>query len=426
MEPVREKTLQVNNEEKTPVTETKPKIRHKIIRRAKGSPDAILLIVITALLAIGALMIFSSSYAYAEYRFGNSYHFIVRHLPYLGIGLFGMLVAMLFDYRVYQKIALPFFGIGILLLCLVLVIGFDANGANRWIDLGPIQLQPSEIMKLAAVLFFADYLSRHVVKGRDITVESVTESNSRPFAKFIYRICGVSSLKQLFDESVVPIAFMGLICGLTVLERHLSATIILFCICFTMMFLAKAPLLPLVGILGAGGVGAATIIFFTDYMSQRIATWLNPYLDPLGDGWQSIRSFMAIGSGGLFGVGFCNSTQKHMYLPEPYNDYIFSIFCEEFGFIGAMGLLLLFAVFVWRGFVISRKAPDSFSRLAAAGITCKIAIQVIFNIFVVTGLFPPTGISLPFISYGGTALVLLLAECGILLSISKYSYVEKT
>ncbi|MBO4868896.1 MAG: FtsW/RodA/SpoVE family cell cycle protein, partial [Clostridia bacterium] len=175
----------------------------------------------------------------------------------------------------------------------------------------------------------------------------------------------------------------------------------------------------------AGGAAAAFIAIFTDYTSDRLSVWLNPYSDPLNDGWQVIQGFNAIGSGGLFGVGFTNSTLKHLYLPEPQNDFIFAIVCEEFGFIGAIGLMILFGLFVWRGFVIAFKAPDCFSRLLAAGITCKVGLQALLNIFVVTGLFPPTGISMPFISYGGTALVILLVECGILLGISKFSREKK-
>lgn len=421
----RETSLQQNSGADLNIEKVKPGIRHRVIRRVKGQPDGILLIVITVLLAIGALMIFSSSYAYAEYRFGNSYHFVVKHLPYLGIGLSIMLVVMLFDYKSYRKLVNFAFLIALALLCMVLVFGFNASGATRWIEIGPIQLQPSEIMKLALVLFLANYLSLNVTACRDVSAKTIAKANMERPKKLWQRILGVASFEQLWNEFIFPMAVIGTVCVITVLEKHLSATIILFCIGFCVMFLGKTPLVPLFGMVGIGGAAAATFALTMGYTSDRIAIWLDPYKDPLGDGWQSIHSFMAIGSGGIFGVGFCNSTQKHMYLPEPYNDYIFSVFCEEFGFIGAIGLLILFGVFIWRGFVISRKAPDSFSRLTAAGITCKIGIQVIFNIFVVTGLFPPTGISLPFISYGGTALVLLLAECGILLGISRYSYAEK-
>ena len=275
-------------------------------------------------------------------------------------------------------------------------------------------------MKLALVMMLSWYISRYVDAYRDFDERTIA-IKKKSFFKRKFR----EWVPVFLREVAVPFLIVGAVCAVTLLERHLSGTIILFIIGWIVMLWGRISLPWLLGVLGAGGAGAAFIAIFTDYTSDRLSTWLNPYSDPLGDGWQVIQAFNAIGSGGLFGVGFTNSTLKHLYLPEPQNDFIFAIVCEEFGFIGAIGLMIIFGLFVWRGFVIAAKAPDCFSRLLAAGITCKVGVQALLNIFVVTGLFPPTGIAMPFISYGGTALIILMAECGILLCISKFSREKK-
>jgi cell division protein FtsW len=310
--------------------------------------------------------------------------------------------------------------ISFLLLAAVPVIGTTVNGAKRWIDLGFFRFQPTDIMKLALVMMLAWYISRYVDAYRDFDDRTIATKNKSVFKRKFGEWFPV-----FLREVAVPFLIVGLVCSVTLLERHLSGTIILFLIGWLVMLWGRVSLPWLLGVLGAGGAGAAFIALFTDYTSDRVATWLNPYSDPLGSGWQVIQGFNAIGSGGLFGVGFTNSTLKHLYLPEPQNDFIFAIVCEEFGFIGAIALIIIFGLFVWRGLLIAVKAPDCFSRLLAAGITCKIGVQVMLNIFVVTGLFPPTGIAMPFISYGGTALIILLVECGILLCISRFSAEKK-
>ncbi len=399
----------------------KRQVREKNIFRVRGMPDIPLLVIVLILVGFGLAMVYSASYPWAENDYGNSYYYVQRQLIFTAIGLLAMFAASSVDYKIYMKWAAPvFFVISFLLLAAVPVIGTTVNGAKRWIDLGFFRFQPTDIMKLALVMMLAWYISRYVDAYRDFDDRTIATKNKSVFKRKFGEWFPV-----FLREVAVPFLIVGLVCSVTLLERHLSGTIILFLIGWLVMLWGRVSLPWLLGVLGAGGAGAAFIALFTDYTSDRVTTWLNPYSDPLGSGWQVIQGFNAIGSGGLFGVGFTNSTLKHLYLPEPQNDFIFAIVCEEFGFIGAIALIIIFGLFVWRGLLIAVKAPDCFSRLLAAGITCKIGVQVMLNIFVVTGLFPPTGIAMPFISYGGTALIILLVECGILLCISRFSAEKK-
>ena len=389
--------------------------------RVKGSPDIPLIVSILILVGFGLAMVYSASFPLAENEYNNSYYYLLRQLAFAAIGIVVMIVAGTIDYRKYFGKGAPiFFCISFLLLASVPVIGESHNGAKRWIGLGAFSFQPTEIMKLALVMMLAWYISKYVHAYRDFDDKTRAIKNK----SFIKR-----KLSERFPvfirEVAVPFLLVGMVCAITLLEKHLSGTIILFVVGWLVMLWGRVSLPWLLGILGGGGVAAWLFATVTGYTSDRITAWLDPYADELGSGWQIIQGFNAIGSGGLFGVGYTNSILKRLYLPEPQNDYIFAIVCEEFGFIGAVLLIILFALFAWRGFVVAMKAPDSFSRLTAAGITCKICVQTLLNIFVVTGLFPPMGISLPFISYGGTALVILLAECGILISISRYSRQKK-
>lgn len=399
----------------------KREIRERNIFRLRGMPDIPLLVIILILVGFGTAMVYSASYPWAEHDYGNSYYYVRRQLIFVALGAFAMFVASSVDYKVYMKWGSPvFFAASFLLLASVPIIGKSVNGAKRWIDVGIFSFQPTDIMKLALVMMLSWYISKYVDAYRDLDDRTITLKNKSFFKRRLR-----DTFPVFVREVAVPFMIVGVVCIVTLIERHLSGTIILFLIGWIVMLWGRISLPWLLGILGAGGAGAAFIAIFTNYTSDRLKTWLNPYSDPLGDGWQVIQGFNAIGSGGMFGVGFTNSTLKHLYLPEPQNDFIFAIVCEEFGFVGAVGLMILFGLFVWRGFIISAKAPDCFSRLLAAGITCKVGVQALLNIFVVTGLFPPTGISMPFISYGGTALIILLIECGILLSISKFSREKK-
>ncbi len=403
------------------VTAPGRQIKEKNIFRVRGMPDIPLLVIILILVGFGLAMVYSASYPWAENDYGNSYYYVQRQLIFTGIGAVLLFVFASVDYKIYMKFGAPaFFAVSFLLLASVPVIGTSVNGAKRWIDLGIFRFQPTDIMKLALVMMLAWYISRYVDAYRDFDDRTIATKN-KSFFKRKFKEWFPVFIREVF----IPFLIVGTVCAVTLLERHLSGTIILFLIGWIVMLWGRVSLPWLIGVLGAGGAGVAFIAIFTDYTSDRLNTWLNPYSDPLGDGWQVIQGFNAIGSGGLFGVGFTNSTLKHLYLPEPQNDYIFAIVCEEFGFIGAVGLMIVFGLFVWRGFMIAAKAPDCFSRLLAAGITCKIGVQALLNIFVVTGLFPPTGIAMPFISYGGTALIILMAECGILLGISKFSREKK-
>ena len=408
-------------EQENSAAEVTKQVREKNIFRVRGMPDIPLLVIILILVGFGLAMVYSASYPWAENDYGNSYYYVQRQLIFTGLGALAMFALASVDYKVYMKWGAPvFFAVSFLLLLSVPIIGKSVNGAKRWIDLGIFRFQPTDIMKLALVMMLAWYISRYVDAYRDLDERTIALKNKR-----IRKRKFKESFPVFLREVFIPLCIVGLVCAVTLVEKHLSGTIILFLIGWIVMLWGRISLPWLLGIIGAGGVGALAMATLTDYTSDRLAVWLDPYSDPLGSGWQVIQSFNAIGSGGLFGVGFTNSTLKHLYLPEPQNDFIFAIVCEEFGFVGAVGLMVIFGLFVWRGILISLRAPDCFSRLLAAGITCKIAVQALLNIFVVTGLFPPTGISMPFISYGGTALIILMAECGILLCISRFSAEKK-
>lgn len=393
---------------------------HRVISRVKTGFDRPLIVVIAMLLLFGTVMVFSASYAWAQNDYGDSFYWVKRHLMWVALGLCVMLLVMQFDYKIFQKFTPAVFTVCFGCLCLVPLIGKTVNGAKRWIAIGPIQIQPTEMMKLGLVLMLAWYISKYVMASRDL--DSITAKDKK---KRIFRRSFKEYMPIFFREVFIPFCIVGLVCVITILERHMSGTIILFCIGMVVIFVGRVSPLWIGSLFVAGGTAALIMITQTGYTSDRIMAWLDPFKYELDEGWQIVQSLYAICSGGLFGVGIGNSTQKHLYLPEPQNDYIFAILCEELGFIGAMALFAMLGVLVWRGVAIARRAPDSYSKLVATGITGKIAIQSILNIAVVTNTLPPTGISLPFISYGGTALILLLCEMGILLSISRYSYQKK-
>lgn len=367
---------------------------HKTVYRVRGGIDKRFLMIVLLLVCFGSIMIFSAGYVYAEKHFDDSFYFVKRQFIFALLGIGVMTIFANIDYAVLKRYSLPIFIVSYILLVLVLVpgIGVTAKGATRWLAIGPIQFQPSEIAKFSLVLILANYAAFY----------------SDRMKRFKYGI-------------FFPACITMLVCIATVLEHHMSGTIILFIIGACMIFLSGADLRWLAAIGGTFASGALGIILFTNYTKDRIDAWLHPENDLLGKGWQPYQSLLAIGSGGLFGVGLGNSYQKQLWLPEPHNDFIFAVVCEELGLIGALALISLFAAFVHRGIVISRRAPDTFSSLLSAGLTIKVGIQALLNIAVVTASIPTTGISLPFFSYGGSALVMQLAEIGIILSISRYS-----
>ena len=371
-----------------------------VIYRVRGGVDKPFLIIVLLLICFGSVMVSSAGYAYAKANLGgDSFYFIKKQLVWATAGIIAMIGMSIVDYGFLKKHARLIFVISYLLLWLVFVpgIGVSVKGARRWIDLYVVQFQPSEIMKFALVLILAVYISKFSHKAKT----------------FQYGL-------------FIPACIIVFVCGTVALEKHMSATIILFVLGASMIFVSGANIKWIGASAGVFGAAAAGIILFTDYTKARVDAWLHPELDLQGSGWQPYQSLLAIGSGGIFGVGLGKSYQKQLWLPEPQNDFIFAIVCEELGLIGALALITLFVMLIWRGFIIAGRAPDTFSSLLAFGLVAKVGIQALLNIAVVTTTIPTTGIALPFFSYGGTALIMQMAEMGIVLSISRFSSGEKT
>jgi len=349
-------------------------------------------------------MVFTASYAYALDKYGDSYYFIKRQIQNAVIGLAVMFVAVLVDYRIIRRFTIPAFIFVFLLLAAVPIYGIASGVATRWLVIGEITIQPTEMMKIALVLILALY-----------------------FDTFKTRITDYSDFRQSSIWGVfIPLAIIGLVCILIFLENHYSGIIIMFCIGMIVVFVGGARKFWFALAGAMGGIVMLIMIFFSSYARERLDMWINPEnYSALEDTWQTIQGLMAVGSGGFLGVGLGNSRQKHMFVSQPQNDFIFAIICEELGFVGAVAVIVLFVLFIWRGFIIALKAPDTFSQLVVIGIIGKVALQAILNMAVVTNMIPNTGISLPFFSYGGTALIILLGEMGILLSISRFSYQQK-
>ena len=363
--------------------------------------DTAFLIIILILLAYGVIMVFSASYPAALQKTGNSLHFISQHVLFVLAGIAAMLLISRIDYHFYRRFAYIIFGVALLLLILVAIpgVGRVLNNARRWIYIGPIGFQPSEIMKFAVIVLFS-HLIAHYQKRMGT-----------------------------FKQGVLPFAVVLLVIAvLMMLEPHLSGTILIFGIGCIMMYIGGTKLRYFLAIGGLGVGAIAGIIAFkgVSYITERLQFWLNPFADINDKTWQTVQSLVAIGSGGLLGRGIGASRQKYLYLPEPYNDFIFAIICEELGLIGALFVILLFVLFAVRGFSIASKAPDRFGFMLATGITVQICLQAVLNIAVVTNTIPNTGISLPFFSYGGTAIMMQLGEMGILLNISRHAFMEKT
>ena len=334
--------------------------------------DFTLLITILLLLSIGLIMVLSASSPSALAQSGNSYAFFSKQLIFGILGIIAMLFISKIDYRFYQKFYKHAWWIALILLALVLIVGRTINGAKRWIYVTEtLSIQPSEMVKMLMIIFYAGIL----VKNRD----------ELPFY-------GKGYLKQM--------CFLAPIIGLLLLEPHFSASIVIIGICSIMMIIAGCKFWHFLATGGIVGIPAMIFLIVKEpYRLQRVITFLDPWKDATGDGWQVIQSLYAIGSGGLFGAGLGESKQKYLYIPEPHNDFIFSILGEELGFIGCAIVLILFAIFIWRGVLIAMKAPDMFGSLVAVGITALVAIQVIINVAVVTSSMPATGMPLPFFSY---------------------------
>ena len=334
--------------------------------------DFTLLITILLLLSMGLVMVLSASSPSALSESGNSYAFFSKQLIFAILGIIAMLFISKIDYRFYQKFYKHAWWIALILLALVLIAGRTVNGAKRWIFVTEtLSFQPSEVVKILMIL----------VKNRD-ELGLYTKG-------FIKNMC-----------------LLAPIIGLLLLEPHFSASIVIIGICATMMIMAGCKFWHFLATGAVAGIPAMILLIVKEpYRLQRVITFLDPWKDATGDGWQVIQSLYAIGSGGLFGVGLGESKQKFLYIPEPHNDFIFSILGEELGFIGCAVVLILFAIFIWRGVLIAMKAPDMFGSLIAIGITALVAIQVIINVAVVTSSMPATGMPLPFFSYRRNSII---------------------
>jgi len=361
--------------------------------------DMPFLAILMLILAIGLIMLFSASYAYALTNDGDSFFYIRKQLMFAVAGIIIMLLLSTVDYHIFHHLAIPIMIVSFILLVVVLMLPASTGDISRWIRIpGGFQFQPSEVAKFGLILLFA-----HLI--------SINAKNMKSFLK-----------------GYLPMLMILVItCGLVFIEPHLSGTLLLLGIGLVLMYVGGCRSAYLLGTLGLGGAAAGYMIFGRGYEKDRILVWLDPLKEFASsaagkdNAWQTVQSLYAIGSGGLMGVGLGNSRQKHMFLPEPQNDFIFSVVCEELGFIGAMLIIILFALLVWRGFTIGMKAPDKFGAMLSIGLTAQIGLQVLMNIAVVTNAIPNTGISLPFFSYGGTSLIMLLAQMGIVLSISRHS-----
>ena len=379
---------------------------------ARGPLDLPFLMLVLMLTAIGVIMMFSASYADALYEMGDpTYYFMRQGLFALG-GVGVMYVMSKINYQTLRWLSVFVLVGSIILLVMVKIpgIGSSGGGANRWIRaIGPLpRWQPSEAAKLGVILYFSARLSKR-------NTEKKRRFNKRTYTGHFLELLDRIGFLELVPYGVV----LAVIAGLLLLQPHLSATILILAIGASILFAAGIRL----GWFVAGGslMAAAlwVVVNATDYMADRIAIWQDPWSDIQGDGYQIVQSLYSIGSGGLLGLGFGNSRQKFLYLPELQNDYVFPIVCEELGFIGAAMILLLFALLIIRGYWLALHARDRFGALLIVGVTTQVAVQVFLNIGVVTNLIPPTGISLPFFSYGGTALMIQLVEMGIVLSVSR-------
>lgn len=372
---------------------------------SRGRIDIRFLIWCLLLLFMGTLMNWSASSVYAEQMYGDSTYFLVRFILF---SVVSMVVAAFFVAKgtitFWHFFAKAVYFVAIGMLVLVLVIGTVGGGAQRWIQIGPITIQPSEIAKMAVVMMLARYLSENEAQV----------TSKKPHGG------------SLLHGVLVPGAIIGVVCLLVALEKHISGLMIIAMMGAFVMFMGGTRAKYIVFMALAVVLAGTGLILVSEYAQTRVNTWLNiDKVDPLGEAWQTLQGLYAIGSGGFFGLGLFGSRQKYGYVSQPQNDFVFTIICEELGFIGAAAVIGLFCLLVFRGFRIASKAPDKFSALVVYGLMIKVAIQTLLNIAVVTNSMPNTGISLPFFSSGGTSLALQIFEMGIVLNISRYSTVNK-
>lgn len=386
-------------------TESLSPEKKKEIVLVRGGIDKWFLLCVLLLLSFGAIMSFSASSVFAENRYGDSTYFLKRYILFTLMSVIISVPFVIFMTPRYWKVAgIVIYAVTIVLLLLVLVIGDTGGGAQRWIEVGPITIQPSEIAKMALVMVLALYMSKH---EKEIT--------------------SVHQFGGSFKHGVlIPGCIIGSIIVLVALEKHISGIIIIGMIGISVMFLGGTHWKWIGLIIGVIVIAACGLVLVSDYAQVRVNTWINiDTADPRGEAWQTLQGLYAIGSGGLFGRGLGNSQQKYGYVSQPQNDFIFTIICEELGFFGALLVIGLFLALVWRGFKIAAHAPNKFCSLVVYGLIFKTAIQAALNIAVVTNSIPNTGVALPFFSSGGTALALQIFEMAIILSISRYSTLKK-
>ncbi len=369
------------------------------VKDEKGEIDISFLALVLILLVFGLIMMFSASYANAYYQHdGNSFHYITRQLLFAAIGLVAMVVISRIDYHWMLKWSWPAYLVSVLMLIFVFTQD-PINGARRWIDIGFTTFQPSEIAKLAVIMLFAKTIA----------------TNDKKMHTFKYGILP-------FVIILAPVV------GLVLMEPHISATVIIVAIAAVMLFVGGIAIRWIVGAVIGGGiaVGVAMLIpSINERAMYRVNIWRDPFDEPLGAGFQTIQSLYAIGSGGLMGTGIGGSRQKYLFIPEPQNDFVYAIICEELGFVGAVLVIILFSLLIWRGFTIALKSKDKVGTMLVTGLTAQVGVQAVLNIAVVTNTVPNTGIGLPFFSYGGTALLMQLVQMGMILSVSRHANMQK-
>jgi cell division protein FtsW len=366
------------------------------MRKIRFQIDRPLLILTLLLLGVGLVMVFSASANMSEERYGSAYLFVRKEILWDIMGLAALFVCARLDYHRWQKLSIALLFLAFVLLAAVLVVGPVVKGARRWIPLGFMNIQPSEVGKLAIVVWLADFLDRHHSQIQDLR-------------------CGF----------LPPLLVLGLLCGLILKEPDLGTPMLLGATGLIMMFLSGARTLHIVGMMALSLPPLYYELFHVAYRYRRLVAFLNPWADAAGTGYQLTQSLLAFGSGGLFGKGLGASQLKLLYLPDPHTDFIFPVIGEELGFIGVVGLILLFVSWGLRGWQVARRAPDLFGQLLASGITCWVLIQAAINMGVSCGLFPTKGLPLPFVSFGGSSLIITMAAVGILLNISAQTKPER-
>jgi cell division protein FtsW len=383
----------------------------------KGEFDRPLFVIIILLLCFGSIMVFSASYAYAYSDLDDSSYYIRRQMIFAALGIVAMLGISFISYKLIRKFTMLIYFVSIVLLILVLVIGISDGEAKRWLGYGSATFQPSEVAKFALVLILALFFEKHrrATLMRDYSISTY--------------------IKSFSIGTIIPFAIIMISCVLVLAEKHLSGTIILLGLGVAVMWAGGSKKSFFAFLFIAVCIVFALIIFKPDlfkdkllhgYQWKRIDMWLHPELyDPQSDTWQTDQGLIAVGSGGIWGRGLGNSLQKHLFISQPQNDFIFAVLCEELGLLGAFSLIVLYMVFFVRCLHIARRAPDVFSSLTVVGIASHVLIQALLNMMVVTAMIPNTGISLPFFSYGGSSLLILMCEMGVILSISRYARIQK-